>query len=328
MFRRCLKRRLLGGTKMPFAKIIPYIGGKSDRDISIAIREFKRSGARTFVDRFAGSHRVALAILANTDAWVDAYEIDPQIVGFMKILVLGDAGDRRELESRVDHLNESLALAARRSKAMLDAFWGGLRVLASGGDTGFLSIAAFLCYIQNAGSSNPRRNLQGKRNNGYAANKIKRVGRRKCKLLDLSQYANRILFNPTYPSRSPRFVYADVPYYYPGKTPCYEGHQPGSIAQAREYLEIAIDSAGPDGTVMYCNYLHVDILDMMARYGAGEPVALDNLNTATNQGGKPIGHGYWLFDVKELSREGVELCLRLNCLLKVGMGKRLFLKTP
>jgi hypothetical protein len=290
---------------MPHSKIIPYVGGKSDRDISIAVQEFQQSGCRTFVDRFAGSHRVSLAILKDTDAWVDAYEIDPQINTFMKVLILGDVGDRRELEARVDLLSESLALAARTSRAMLDEFWEGLRLRASE-RTDMQAIAAFVVYIQNAGSSNPRRNLQGKRNSGYALNKIKGVGSRKCKLLDLSQYADRILFNPVQPSRSPRFVYADVPYYYPGKTPCYEGHQPGSIVQAREYLELAIASAGHDGRVMYCNYLHVDILDMMAEYGVRQYVALDDLNTATNQGGKPIGHGYWLFDVASLGKNKAE----------------------
>jgi hypothetical protein len=167
------------------------------------------------------------------------------------------------------------------------------------------AIAAFVCYIQNAGSANPRRNLQGKRNNGYALNKIKHARTRKCKLLDLSGYSSRILLNPTQPSRSPRFVYADVPYYCPTKTPCYEGHQPGSIVQAREYLELAIASAGRDGQVMYCNYTHPDIVAMMRECGAGEAVALDDLNTATNQGGKPIGHGYWVFDVANLSKNKV-----------------------
>jgi hypothetical protein len=286
---------------MPHAKILPYIGGKSDRDISIAIQEFRSSGCPTFIDRFAGSHRVSLAILKNTSAWVDAYEIDPQINAFMRVLILGDAGDRRELEARVDLLSESLALAARTSKEMLDGVWNALRVQASTG-TDMQAIAAFVAYIQNAGSANPRRNLQGKRNSGYALNKIKHARTRKCKLLDLSQYRDRILLNPAQPSRSPRFVYADVPYYCPLKTPCYEGHQPGSIVQAREYLEMAIDAAGRDGRVMYCNYLHVDIVAMMAEYGVRRYVALDDLNTATNQGGVPIGHGYWVFDVASLSK--------------------------
>ena len=286
---------------MAYPKILPYIGGKGDRDISIAIQEFKRSGTRTFVDRFAGSHRVSLAVLQSTGAWVDAHEIDPQIIAFMKVLILGDAGDRRELEQRVDLLSESLHLAAAIDVGMLTQFWDGLRLMASDG-TSMDAIAAFVCYMQNCGSANPRRNLQGKRNNGYALNKIGGARTRRCKLLNLSQYSNRILLNPVHPPRSPRFVYADVPYYHPGKTACYEGHKPASLAQVREYLEMAIASAGFDGTVMYCNYLHPDIIAMMTEYGVREYVAMDNLNTATNQGGAPIGHGYWLFKVAELAK--------------------------
>jgi hypothetical protein len=208
------------------------------------------------------------------------------------------------LEARVDLLSEALHLAAATDVAMLNEFWDGLRTLASTG-TDMQAIAAFVCYIQNAGSANPRRNLQGKRNNGYAWNKIKHARTRKCKLLDLSGYASRILLNPTQPSRSPVLVYADPPYHHPSKTPCYEGHQPGSIVQAREYLEMAIASAGHDGRVMYCNYTHPDIVAMMREYGAGEAVALDDLNTATNQGGTPIGHGYWLFNTASLIKNKV-----------------------
>lgn len=284
---------------MTFSKILPYIGGKSDRDISIALEVFKKSGHGTFVDRFAGSHRVSLAVLQNTDAIVHSYEIDPQVVGLMKVLFFGSDADRQILELAVDWFTIELAKAAQRSRDELDDAWRGLRIVASSG-TSQNSIAAFVAYIQNAGSSNPRRNEAGMRNSGYASNKIEGAASRKCKLLDLTQYADRILFNPESSEDyrgSGKFVYADVPYYYPGKTPCYEGHKPGSIAQARQYMEMAIGD-GHD-TVMYCNYTHPDIVELARDYGFQAPIALEDVGTASNQrgeNGKAIGHSYWLLN--------------------------------
>lgn len=294
--------------KMTFSKILPYIGGKSDRDIAIALEVFKKSGCDTFIDRFAGSHRVSLAVLQNTGATVHAHEIDPQIVGLMKVLFFGSDADRRELESTVDGFTKSIAMAKRISKDELDKSWHELRLWASS-RVSQASIAAFIAYIQNAGSSNPRRNESGMRNSGYATNKIKGTDSRKCKLLDLTKYADRIVFNPA-PSDdgyrgSGRFVYADVPYYYPSKTPCYEGHKPGSIAQARQYMEMAIGS-GHD-TVMYCNYTHPDIVKLARDYGFEAPIALDDVGTASNQrgeNGKAIGHSYWLLNNMEHSNYG------------------------
>lgn len=273
-----------------YVKTIAYAGGKSDRDIDLAIEYFRKSGAMVFRDRFAGSGRVGLSVAASCpDARVELVEVDECLNSLYLHCLTAPESERLELRKRVEDLNKQI-YGISDSKAPL---WGELCTHAGLQDRSPDTLAAFIAVMQNSGSANPRRRRDGFRNAGFDRRKARSANGRSIDLPDLRWMSDRVTVGD---SGAKAFVYADVPYYRPdGGTTCYLSHRPSSFGDQVYYLRQSIAGAAH---LLYCNYNHRSIANMLRDRLGVEAIPRGRLSQAAVQGkgsAEALEHAVWFW---------------------------------